>query len=105
MRIFARPLETIYNPGSRVATLVVSMGVMGFLGDLRGEKSKSPPNPLGLAERVHRPQTVKKDGGGSHDYGYSARWAWTNPVFTKNFQWQKCHWKRIKGGIIVYFTL
>ena len=48
----------LYNSGSRVATLVVSMGVMGFLGDLRGRNSKSPPNPLGLAERVHRPQTM-----------------------------------------------
>ena len=48
----------VYNPGSRVATLVVSKGVMGFLGDLRGRNSKSPPNPLGLAERVHRPQTM-----------------------------------------------
>ena len=49
----------VYNPGSRVATLVVSMGVMGFLGDLRGRNSKSPPNPLGLAERAysfHRPR-------------------------------------------------
>ena len=45
----------VYNPGSRVSTLVVSMGVMGFLGDLRGRNSKSPPNPLGLAERVSRP--------------------------------------------------
>ena len=26
---------------------------MGFLGDLRGRNSKSPPNPLGLAERVY----------------------------------------------------
>ena len=25
----------------------------------------------------------RKDGGGFHDYGYSARWARTNPVFTK----------------------
>ena len=41
----------LYNPGCRVATLLVSMGVMGFLGDLRGRNSKSPPNPLGLAER------------------------------------------------------
>ena len=48
----------VYNPGCRVATLLVSMGVMGFLGDLRGRNSKSPPNPLGLAERVHRPQTM-----------------------------------------------
>ena len=30
------------------------MGVMGFLGDSRGRNSKSPPNPLGLAERVLR---------------------------------------------------
>ena len=40
-----------YNPGCRVETLLVSKGVMGFLGDLRGRNSKSPPNPLGLAER------------------------------------------------------
>ena len=49
----------LYNPGCRVETLLVSMGVMGFLGDLRGRNSKSPPNPLGLAERVysfHRPR-------------------------------------------------
>ena len=44
----------LYNPGCRVATLLVSMGVMGFLGDSRGRNSKSPPNPLGLAERVLR---------------------------------------------------
>ena len=43
----------LYNPGCRVATLLVSNGVMGFLGDLRGRNSKSPPNPLGLAERVY----------------------------------------------------
>ena len=43
----------VYNPGCRVETLLVSMGVMGFLGDLRGRNSKSPPNPLGLAERVY----------------------------------------------------
>ena len=48
-----------YNPGCRVATLLVSKGVMGFLGDLRGRNSKSPPNPLGLAERVPRPQAVE----------------------------------------------
>ena len=46
----------LYNSGCRVATLLVLMGVMGFLGDLRGRNSKSPPNPLGLAERVPRPQ-------------------------------------------------
>ena len=45
----------VYNPGCRVETLLVSKGVMGFLGDLRGRNSKSPPNPLGLAERVSRP--------------------------------------------------
>ena len=49
----------LYNPGCRVATLLVSMGVMGFLGDLRGRNSKSPPNPLGSAERVPRPQAVE----------------------------------------------
>ena len=56
LRALAR--RFLYNSGCRVATLVVSMGVMGFLGDLRGRNSKSPPNPLGLAERVHRPQTM-----------------------------------------------
>ncbi len=49
----------VYNSGCRVETLLVSKGVMGFLGDLRGRNSKSPPNPLGLAERVLRPQTVE----------------------------------------------
>ncbi len=39
--------------GCRVS-LLVSEGVMGFLGDLRGKRSKSPPNPLGSAERVPR---------------------------------------------------
>ena len=58
-------------------------GGYGVPRGFKGEKSKSPPNPLGLAERVHRPQTVGKDGGESHDYGYSARCVWTNPVFTK----------------------
>ena len=51
-----------YCSGSRVATLLVSKGVMGFLGDLRGRNSKSPPNPLGLAERVPRP------AGGGRSY-------------------------------------
>ncbi len=55
----------LYNSGCRVATLLVSKGVMGFLGDLRGRNSKSPPNPLGLAERVPRPQAVE---------GVSRRW-------------------------------
>ena len=51
MTLRAPSRNLIYNPGCRVATLLVSMGVMGFLGDLRGRNSKSPPNPLGLAER------------------------------------------------------
>ena len=45
MRIFARPLETIYNPGCRVETLLVSKGVMGFLGDLRGKNRNLPLIP------------------------------------------------------------
>ena len=32
-----------YYSGSRVATLVVSMGVMGFLGDLREDRSRARP--------------------------------------------------------------
>ena len=35
----------LYNSGSRVATLVVSMGVMGFLGDLRGKNRNFPLIP------------------------------------------------------------
>ena len=59
MTLRAPSRRFLYNSGCRVATLLVSMGVMGFLGDLRGRNSKSPPNPLGLAERVysfHRPR-------------------------------------------------
>ena len=52
MTLRAHSRILVYNPGCRVATLLVSKGVMGFLGDLRGRNSKSPPNPLGLAERV-----------------------------------------------------
>ena len=52
MTLRASSRRFLYNPGCRVATLLVSKGVMGFLGDLRGRNSKSPPNPLGLAERV-----------------------------------------------------
>ena len=55
MTLRAPSRNPLYNSGCRVATLVVLMGVMGFLGDLRGRNSKSPPNPLGLAERVSRP--------------------------------------------------
>ena len=58
MTLRAPSRRFLYNSGCRVETLLVSMGVMGFLGDLRGRNSKSPPNPLGLAERVHRPQTM-----------------------------------------------
>ena len=32
-----------YNSGCRVATLLVSMGVMGFLGDLREDRSRARP--------------------------------------------------------------
>ena len=67
MTLRAPSRNLVYNPGSRVATLVVSMGVMGFLGDLRGRNSKSPPNPLGLAERVysfHRLRAVPLPRGG-----------------------------------------
>ena len=50
----------LYNPGCRVATLLVLMGVMGFLGDLRGRNSKSPPNPLGLrSTSPHSPQAMQ----------------------------------------------
>ena len=41
----------LYNPGCRVETLLVSMGGYGVPRGFKGEKSKSPPNPLGLAER------------------------------------------------------
>ena len=33
----------LYNPGCRVATLLVSTGVMGFLGDLREDRSRARP--------------------------------------------------------------
>ena len=59
MTLRASSRSLLYNPGCKVETLLVSKGVMGFLGDLRGRNSKSPPNPLGLAERVysfHRPR-------------------------------------------------
>ena len=59
MTLRAPSRSLLYNSGCRVETLLVSKGVMGFLGDLRGRNSKSPPNPLGLAERVysfHRPR-------------------------------------------------
>ena len=40
-------------------------GGYGVPRGFKGEKSKSPPNPLGLAERVPRPQAVE---------GVSRRW-------------------------------
>ena len=40
LRASARNL--VYNPGCRVATLLVSKGVMGFLGDLRGKNRNFP---------------------------------------------------------------
>ena len=67
MTLRAPSRNLVYNSGCRVATLLVSMGVMGFLGDLRGRNSKSPPNPLGLAERVysfHRLRAVPLPRGG-----------------------------------------
>ena len=67
MTLRAPSRNLVYNSGCRVATLLVSKGVMGFLGDLRGRNSKSPPNPLGLAERVLRPQRWKEFvNGGRH---------------------------------------
>ena len=33
----------LYNPGCRVETLLVSKGVMGFLGDLREDRSRARP--------------------------------------------------------------
>ena len=33
----------LYNPGCRVTTLLVLMGVMGFLGDLREDRSRARP--------------------------------------------------------------
>ena len=35
----------LYNPGCRVETLLVSKGVMGFLGDLRGKNRNFPLIP------------------------------------------------------------
>ena len=52
MTLRAPSRNLVYNPGCRVETLLVSKGVMGFLGDLRGRNRNLPPNPLGLAERV-----------------------------------------------------
>ncbi len=40
---FASSRSSLYNPGCRVATLLVSKGVMGFLGDLREDRSRARP--------------------------------------------------------------
>ena len=40
-----RSQSLLYNPGCRVETLLVSMGVMGFLGDLRGRNRNLPLIP------------------------------------------------------------
>ena len=71
------PLRTsfrspLYTPGCRVATLLVSMGVMGFLGDLRGRNSKSPPNPLGLSGA--RPRTPPQRPPSSREGDRRRRW-------------------------------
>ena len=45
MTLRASSRSLLYNPGCRVATLLVSMGVMGFLGDLRGKNRNFPLIP------------------------------------------------------------
>ena len=42
---FESARSSLYNSGCRVATLLVSMGVMGFLGDLRGRNRNLPLIP------------------------------------------------------------
>ena len=79
MTLRAPSRSLLYNPGCRVATLLVSKGVMGFLGDLRGRNSKSPPNPLGLAERVPRPQAVEGVLGRQKEFVH--RQKAFNPIF------------------------
>ena len=64
MTLRAPSRNLVYNPGCRVETLLVSKGVMGFLGDLRGRNSKSPPNPLGLRSTSPSPKTSLFEGGG-----------------------------------------
>ena len=64
-----RPRRYNNNPSRGRAKILIQLRVQGrnparFKGGygvprgFKGEKSKSPPNPLGLAERVHRPQTM-----------------------------------------------
>ena len=43
MTLRAPSRSPLYNSGCRVATLLVSMGVMGFLGDLREDRSRARP--------------------------------------------------------------
>ena len=43
MTLRAPSRNLVYNPGCRVATLLVSKGVMGFLGDLREDRSRARP--------------------------------------------------------------
>ena len=45
MTLRASSRSLLYNPGCRVATLLVSKGVMGFLGDLRGRNRNLPLIP------------------------------------------------------------
>ena len=45
MTLRAPSRSLLYNPGCRVETLLVSMGVMGFLGDLRGRSRNLPLIP------------------------------------------------------------
>ena len=43
MTLRAPSRSHLYNSGCRVATLLVLMGVMGFLGDLREDRSRARP--------------------------------------------------------------
>ena len=43
MTLRAPARNLVYNSGCRVATLLVSKGVMGFLGDLREDRSRARP--------------------------------------------------------------
>ena len=43
MTLRASSRSLLYNPGCRVATLLVSKGVMGFLGDLREDRIRARP--------------------------------------------------------------
>ena len=59
-RAFSNPFIQLRVQGRNPARFKGGYGVpRGF----KGEKSKSPPNPLGLAERVPRPQAVEGVSG------------------------------------------